>query len=288
MELVPPPEEKKPEPKPEEKPPEPKPPEEAKKEPLPPPPAEKAPEQAKLAPVPTFRPVIEFGDKNGGPAKSLAGNSSQGEAKPATAPPQRDSESEQMPAQAAAEKPQTETLPSKPVPDDVKLPEVATADVSPERNGPSAEVSGDAKTSIEPAKPPEQKPSEEPKAVGKNNDLPNAKTLFSRTADGGSIAQTAIDGLPRKDRVATLCATELGGQLTNGSPRYSPFALPNRPLSSGTVVIADDEAFGTAKGWYHVRFRCEVDEAATKVVSFAHKVDGLIPRSQYAKYHIRD
>ncbi|RXT23748.1 hypothetical protein B5P46_17520 [Rhizobium leguminosarum] len=294
VELVPPPEEKKPEPKPEEKPPEPKPPEEAKKEPPPPPsPPPPAAAQPKTAaqqanPMPTLRPVTEFGDKNSGPAKSLAGNSSQGEAKPATAPPQRDSESEQMPAQAAAKKPQPETPPSKPVPDDVKLPEVATADVSPERNGPSAEVSGDTKTSIEPAKPPAQKPSEEPKAVGKNNDLPNAKTLFSRTADGGSIAQTAIDGLPRKDRVATLCATELGGQLTNGSPRYSPFALPNRPLSSGTVVIADDEAFGTAKGWYHVRFRCEVDEDATKVVSFAHKVDGLIPRSQYAKYRIRD
>ncbi|ANL35157.1 hypothetical protein AMC89_CH03121 [Rhizobium phaseoli] len=291
VELVPPPEEKKPEEKkPEEKPPEPKPPEQAKKQPPPPPPAaaKKALAQAKPMPMPTLRPVIEFGDKNSGPEKSLTGNFSQGEGKPAATPPQQDSEPKQLPTKAAADKPKTQELPSKPLPDDVKLPEVATADVSAERNGPPTDVSGEANTTIEQAKPPEDKTDETPKASVKSNDLPNAKTLFSRTADGSFIAQTAIDGLPRKDRVAKLCATELGAQLTNGSPRYSPFALPNRRLASGTVLVADDEAFGTAKGWYHVRFRCEVDEDATKVVSFAHKVDGLIPRSEYAKYHIRD
>lgn len=289
VELVPPPEERKPEPKPKEKPPEPKPPEQAKKEPPPPPPpAKKAPEQAKPAPLPTFRPVIEFGDKDSGPEKSLTGNSSQGEAKPVTAPPQRDSESEQIPAQDAAEKPQTETPPPKPVPDDVKLPEVATADVSPERNGPLAEVSGDAKTSIEPAKPPAQKPNEKSKPVTKNNDLPNAKTLFSRTADGSLFAQIAIDGLPRKDRVANLCTTELQEQLIHGSPSYSPIDLPSSKLPYGTLLNIDDAAFSTAEGWYRVRFRCEVDEDARKVVSFAHEVGGRISRREYAKYGIHD
>lgn len=193
-----------------------------------------------------------------------------------------------MPTETATEKPKIETPPSKPVPDDVKLPEVATADVFPERNGPPVEISGEAKTSIEQADPPEQKASEKPKVMTKNNDLPNAKTLFSRMEDGSPFAQTAIDGLPRKDRVARLCASELQGQLVHGSPSYSPFALPSRGLRSGTLLNIDDAAFGTAKGWYHVRFRCEVDEDATKVVSFAHEVGGLIPRSQYAKYEIHD
>ncbi|MBY5769103.1 DUF930 domain-containing protein [Rhizobium leguminosarum] len=289
VELVPPPEEKKPEPKP--KPPEPKPPEEAKKEPPPPPPppppASKTPEQAKPRPMPTLSPVIEFGDRNSGPKKSLAGNSPQGETKPATTPPQHDAEPAQMPTKTAAEKPKTEEPPSKPVPDDVKLPEVATTDVSPERNGPPTDVSGEANTSIEEAKPPEQQTAEKPKVIAKD-DLPKAKTLFSRTEDGSLFAQTAVSGLPRKERVATLCTTELQGQLVHGSPPYFPSALPSFGLRTGTILDVRDAAFGTFKGWYQVRFRCEVDEEATKVVSFAHEVGGLIPRSQYAKYEIRD
>ncbi|PDT05968.1 hypothetical protein CO666_03930 [Rhizobium chutanense] len=290
VELVPPPEEKKPEPKPEVKPPDPKPPEEAKKKPPPPPPppppAKKVPEQAK--PMPTLNPVIGFGDKNRGPENSVAGKSSQGEVKPALTPPEHDAGRQQMPTQAAAEKPETETPASKPVPDDVKLPEVGTTDVSPKPNGSPTDVSGEATTSIEQAKPPEQKTADEPKTVSKNNDLPKAKTLYSRMGDGNLLAQTAIDGLPRKGRVATLCATELQGQLLHGSPSYFPSALPSLGLRSGTVLDVPDAAFGTAKGWYHVRFRCELDEEATKVVSFAHEVGGLIPRSQYAKYDIRD
>jgi len=289
VELVPPPEEKKPEPKPEEKPPEPKPPEEAKKQPPPPPPpppAQKAPEQAK--PMPTLNPVVQFGDRNSGPERSLAGKSSQGEAKPASTPPEHDAEPEQRPTQAAAEKPETETPASKLVPDDVKLPEVATTDVSPKPNGPPTDMSGEATTSIEQAKPLEQKTAEKSKTVAKNNDLPKAKTLFSHIGDGNLLAQTAIDGLPRKERVAKLCATELQGQLVHDSPSYAPIDLPFRRLPSGTLLDIDDAAFSTARGWYHVRFRCEVDENATKVVSFAHKAGGLIPRSQYAKYGIED
>ncbi|NEK32411.1 DUF930 domain-containing protein, partial [Rhizobium ruizarguesonis] len=255
--------------------------------PPPPPPAIKTPEQAKPRPMPTLSPVIEFGDRNSGPEKSLAGNSPQGETKPATTPPQHDAEPAQKPTKTAAEKPKTEEPPSKPVPDDVKLPEVATTDVSPERNGPPTDVSGEANTSIEEAKPPEQQTAEKPKVIAKD-DLPKAKTLFSRTEDGSLFAQTAVSGLPRKERVATLCATELQGQLVHGSPRYLPSALPSFGLRTGTVLDVRDAAFATVKGWYQVRFRCEVDEDATKVVSFAHEVGGLIPRSQYAKYEIRD
>ncbi len=182
-----------------------------------------------------------------------------------------------MPTEAAAEKPKTETPPSRPVPDDVKLPEVAAADASPEPNGPSADVSGEAKTSIEQTKPPPQKTPEKPKEMVKNNDLANAKTLFSSTEDGSSLAQSAVDGLPRSKRVAVLCASELRAQLAYGSPSYQPYALPQYGLRAGTLLNIDDAAFGTAKGWYHVRFRCEVDADATKVVSFAHEVGGLIP-----------
>jgi len=137
VELVPPPEEKKPEEKkPEEKPKEEeKPQEQAKAEPPPPPPppsppAEKAPKQAKPMPVPVLRSVTEYGDKTSGPQKSTAGNSSQGEMKPAETPPAHDAQADQPPTEVAAEKPQTEAPPAKPIPEDVNLPETATADVS--------------------------------------------------------------------------------------------------------------------------------------------------------------
>ncbi|MBX5000001.1 DUF930 domain-containing protein [Rhizobium lentis] len=293
VELVPPPEEKTPEPKPKEKPPEPKPPEEAKKAsppppPPPPPPAKKPSEQAKWKPMPTLNPVTEFGSRNSGPDEFMAGNSSQGERKPATTTPQRDNASEQMPTRAAAAKSKTEAPPSKPVPDDVKLPEVAAMAVSPEAKGPPTEASDEANTTIEQGELPEQKTADKPKTLPDSNDLREAKTLFSRMADGSLFAQTAMDGLSRKQRVATLCTTELQGQLIHGSPAYFPLALPSFGLRTGTVLDVRDAAFGTAKGWFQVRFRCEVDQGATKVVSFAHQVGGLIPRGQYAKYEIRD
>ncbi|MBX5238906.1 DUF930 domain-containing protein [Rhizobium sp. NLR22b] len=293
VELVPPPEEKKPEEKkPKEKPPEPKPPQEAKKAPPPPPPppppAKKAVEPAKPKPMPTLNPVTEFGIRNSGPDKALAGNSSQGEKKAATTLPRHDDASAQKSTQTVVAEPKTEEPPSKPVPEDVKLPEVAAMDVSPKPTGLPTEASGEANTTIEPAKPPEQNIADKPTTLPETKVLPEAKTLFSRAADSSLFAQTAMDGLSRKQRVATLCTTELQGQLVHGSPPYFPSALPSFGLRAGTILDVKDAAFGTAKGWFQVRFRCEVDEGATKVVSFAHQVGGRVPRSQYPKYDIDD
>ncbi|QTU98482.1 DUF930 domain-containing protein [Rhizobium sp. NLR16a] len=298
VELVPPPEEQKPEEKKvEEKPKEEeKPQEQAKAElpppppPPPPPPAEnRTAEQAKPAtPMPSLKPVFEFGDRDSGPEISAAGNSSQGDAKPATAAPQHDTQPEQALAETSAEKPQTETPPERPVPEDVKLPEVATADVSHERNAPLAETNGDAKTDIEVVKPQAQKPPEPPKAEVAKDDLPKAKTLFSQTADDDPVARIAMSGVPRGKRVAQLCGNELQQQLFHGSPSFQPIIVPTFPLSRGTVLDIKSAAFRTAKGWYKIRFRCEVNGDATKVVSFAHEAGGLIPRNQYATYSIRE
>lgn len=284
VELVPPPEEKKPEEKkPEEKPKEEeKPPEQSKAEPPPPPPpppAEKAPEQAKPSPMPTLRPVTEFGDKNSGPQKSTTGNSSEGEVKPAEAAPQH-AEPDKPSDASAKEKPPTETPPAAPVPDDVKLPETTVAEVSPERNAPLADMSGEAKTSIEQMKPPEPKPSETPKAEPQKDNLKVAKTLFSQSDSEDPVARTLIDGLPRKQRVGQLCSTELRQQLIHSSPSFAPTFLPQQGLSSGTILDLD-AAFRTSENWYDVSLRCEVDQNATKVVSFAFRVGSAVPRSQW-------
>ncbi|MFS8145699.1 DUF930 domain-containing protein [Rhizobium sp. BR 249] len=292
VELVPPPEEKKPEEKKAEEKPKEKPQEQAKAAPPPPPPppaGNKPSEQARsAAPMPSLRPVFEFGDRDSGPKKSTAGNSSQGDAKPATTAPEHGAKPEQEPAKVAVEKPQAETPPARPVPDDVNLPEIATADVSSERNAPLAEADSEAKTAIEAVPPPEQKPPEPPKADVAKNDLPKAKTLFSQTADDDPMARIAMNGVPRGRRVAQLCGNELQQQLMHGSPSFQPIIVPTFGLSRGTVLDIKSAAFRTAEGWYRIRFRCEVNEDATKVVSFAHEAGGLIPRSQYATYSIRE
>ncbi len=299
VELVPPPEEKKPEEKPKEKPPEPKPPEQAKKQPPPAPPPPPPPppprpvenkqaEQAKpAAPMPSLNPVVEFGDRDSGPKKSPAGNSSQGEVKPATTAPQHGAKPEQAPAEVSAEKPQTETPPARPVPDDVQLPEVATADVSPERNAPLAEATGEAKTDIQVVKPPERKPPETTKTDAEKDDLVKAKTLFSQSADDDPVAKIAMNGVPRRKRVAQLCRSELQQQLIHASPSFQPIIVPSQGLSQGTVLDLR-AAFRTAEGWYDVHFRCEVDDDAMKVVSFAFDVSGEIPRSQWKRRGLPD
>lgn len=286
MELVPPPEEKKPEPKPKEKPPEPKPPEQAKKQPPPPPPppprAENKPlEQAKpAAPMPGLKPVFEFGDRDSGPKRSMMGNSSGGEAKPATTAPQHDAKPEREPEEASAEKPQTERTPARPVPDDIQLPEVAATDVSPERNAPLAEATGGVKTDIEALKPHEQNPPEPPKTDAKKDNLVKAKTLFSQVADDDPVARIAMDGVPRGKRVAQLCRSELQQQLIHASPSFQPIIVPSQSLPYGTVLDLR-AAFRTVEDWYDVHFRCEVDEDALKVVSFAFDVGDKIPKDQW-------
>jgi len=273
VELVPPPEEKKPEEKPQEQ---------AKAEPPPSPPVEKAAEPAKRMPMPVLRPVTEYGEKNSSSQRSVTGNSSEGEAKPAETAPPHNAQADQPPAEAAAEKPQTETPPAKPVPDDVRLPEVATADISQERNAPLAELSGEAKTSIELAKPREPKPSEKPKIEPADDKLTEAKTLFSENDGNDPVARTLIDGLSRSQRVSKLCASELQQQLIHASPSFRPISVPSQGISSGTVLNLND-AFRTAEGWYEVSLRCEIDRDAMKVVSFAFKVGNAIPRSQWKK-----
>ncbi|TCA41467.1 DUF930 domain-containing protein, partial [Rhizobium pisi] len=258
--------------------------------PPPPPPAteNKSSSQAKSAPMPSLAPVFEFGERDSGREKTTVGNSSEGDVKSATTAPQHGAKPEQAPAEASAEKPPAETPPAKPVPDDVQLPEVATTDVSSEHNAPLAEATGEAKTDIEIVKPSEQKPPKPPKADTAKDDLPKAKTLFSQADDDDPVARMAMNGMSRGKRVAQLCGNELQQQLIHDSPSFQPIIVPTFGLSSGTVLDIKSAAFRTAKGWYQIRFRCEVDEDATKVVSFGHEAGGLIPRSQYATYSIRE
>lgn len=286
VQLVPPPEEKKPEPpKPEEKKPE----EQAKKEepappPPPPPPEEKKEEQAKTEPpppppIPVLRPVFQFGDKNTGPNKANAGNSPQGEAKSTTSAPKPDAAIEPpKPAPPVGEaEAKAKELPARPVPDDVKLPEVATVEAHSEKNAPPTDQQRAATATLQ-----QVKPTSEARAKTDKMDLPAVATLFSETVTDDPVARTLMAGVPRGMRAARLCATELGAQLRHATPSYNLIFAPQAQLPNGTVLTVDD-AFGTPKAWYQVRFRCEVDADATRVVSFGYEVGDSIPRSEWRK-----
>ncbi|OWV70274.1 hypothetical protein ATY77_19150 [Rhizobium sp. R634] len=301
VELVPPPEEKKQEEKkPEEKPPEPKPPEEAKKEPPPPPPPPPSPPPPpppppapKSSPPPAglrgTAPVFEFGDKNSGKAKTKNGNASEGEIDDTAAPPPSSSP-ETQPKQAAdaAEKMQpTEQPAGNPIPEEVNVPETATAAIHPERDAPAAAATEEARTSFEPETPKAKAPQAD--QVSKTP-LPEVKRLFSQNATDDPVARTALGNLSRGQRMNDLCRTELEQQIEHISPKYRDPEVPTYPPFTNETIIRVMETGRFRKGgdWYSMQFECQVDADATKILSFAFRFGGLIPRSQYAKYKIRE
>ncbi|CDZ25386.1 DUF930 domain-containing protein [Neorhizobium galegae] len=300
VEIVPPPEEqkaeeKKPteEAKPEEKkPPEPAKQEEAKKaEPPPAAPEEKpaepppSAEQAKGQPLPVLRPVFEFGEKDGGPKKSETGNAS----KETTTPPAESKADAQAvePVKQAKEAPTVvEAPPANPVPDDIQLPEVGIAAANGLQNAPVAGTSPDAtKTEIvtaPPAASPKSDPSKTPTGA-KPVELTEAKTLFSQSETDDPVATTAMRNVPRGVRAGQLCATELREQLRHSAQAYRPEMLPAYRLPSGTVLEVKRGAFRANAQWYDLSFRCEVDDDATKIVSFAFDIGAPVPQSEWRR-----
>lgn len=297
VELVPPPEEKKPEPKPEEKPPEPKPPEEAKKATPPPPPppprAAKLPE-APVAPRPqrVARPVFEFAEKDSAPEQSERGIPQQAEApKPPVVEAKPEETSPVAPPQA--QKPEVpETVPAaNPLPKDIELPEVETAEANPEKNGPAATGRDEAKTNFEQAKPPMNSTaaisSAPPDAEAKeSNKLTKAKTLFTDNFVSDRRVKAAMNNLPRQTRGGQLCWSELREQLLHSSAGYDPnlIEVPRYNLPNGNFLALKRSAFYDGKQLHQLAFSCEVNDNATKIVSFEYGVGNVVPKSEWATY----
>ncbi|THF59684.1 DUF930 domain-containing protein [Ollibium composti] len=250
VDLVPPPEQP---PKPKTEPPAPRPdaekPPEKKAEP-PPPPAKETP--ASPSPVPSFNPVVQYGEKDSGPKKSLEGNSAEQEAKP--------SDTQQLPdEQTEAEKEDTEADDSE---SELALPDAAAT--------PTARPTETAR------------PKETAKKPGAPK-LRQAKKLFSPSATGNALATTAIGGLPRSARGATLCVSELREQLLRNVPPYFADLLPSSRLESGNVINVPGVAFRANGQWRDLSYRCEVDADATKVVSFAFRIGEPIPPGEWQR-----
>ncbi|MBX4941545.1 DUF930 domain-containing protein [Rhizobium binae] len=298
VELVPPPEERKPEErKPEEKQPAPKPPEQAKKQPPPPPPPPPPPETAKSQPEApsaprTARPVLEFAEKDSAPEQMEKGLPQQAEA---PKPPIADVKPEEAPVEPP--QPQksviAEAMPAaNPVPQDIELPQVETAEANPEKNGPAATGQDEAKTNFEQAKPRANSttapPSTPPDVKAKeSNKLTKAKTLFTDKLVSDPTVKTAMNNLSRQKRGGKLCWSELREQLLHSSAGYNPnlIEVPLYDLPDGNFLTHRRGAFYDGKQLFNLAFNCEVNDNATKVVSFEFSVGNAIPKSEWARYH---
>lgn len=248
VDLVPPPksaEKPKTDPPAAQKPPAQKPPEQPRKKAEAVPPPGKAPTDAPRPPS-RLAPVIRYGKDDAGPRKSSNGNSAEEGSKTPAENPEPD----------AAKPAETQVLRAEGEQGRISLP--ATPETPTPRPANAAETK-------------------------KTPKLEKAKTLFSRSATGDSLATTAMGDLPRSVRGGTLCVTELRAQLLHASPPYFPDLLPSFPLGDGTVIDVPGAAFRADGQWQDLSYRCEVDADATKVVSFAVNIGEPIPRSEWKR-----
>lgn len=195
-------------------------------------------------PEPILNPVFQFGEDDTGPREALDGNSAQDAPASDEAQPEEDQQDPAAPPELTAEGAEQQV----PVPGE---PETA-----------------------------EQVQEAEPESAVT---LEEARTLFSRSANGNPVAMTAMRNLPRDMRGGQLCVTELREQLFNAWPPYAPDLLPTQRLESGNVIDAMDAAFRQNGEWYELGYRCEVDADATRVVAFAYRVGDRIPRNEWAR-----
>ncbi|MFD1329612.1 DUF930 domain-containing protein [Mycoplana ramosa] len=280
VELVPPPEEK----AVEEPPPEEKPVEEANlpeappEEPPPQPQEEAADQPADRVPIPILRPVLEFGEKDRGPSPSEEADLARMEAAQPDPPSAvKPVEEPKPPEEPAEQQPEPEMSAAAPA-QTLNLPEDAAADGFPTA---SAEVGPGL--GAEAVMPDDAKKADTARQTAAQESLTEAKRIFSSTDTGDPVAQTAMGDLPRDLRVEQLCSTELYAQLRNATPPYQPQLLPSYRLSKGTVLEVRRAAFHAKSRWFDLRFRCEVDADATRVVSFAFAVGGEIPKREWKK-----
>jgi hypothetical protein len=238
-------------------------------------------DQGKPQSLDVLRPVVEFAEENSGPRQSLDGDSPEDQLTPPDEA-QPDQKVDEAPADASETSDTAEGTQGNPMPDEIAVPAVSAASADRQAEGtPNAAVPDDVQAALVLPMPKPQTPTK-PKADAPA-DLSQAKRLFSVKDTGDAVARTAMGRIPREIRASQLCSTELREQLRHASPAYQPELLPSYRLPSGTVMEVRRAAFRAEAQWYDVSFRCEVDDSATKVVSFAFNIGSPVPRSEWRK-----
>lgn len=302
VELVPPPDPPKPKPAPA---PSPKKPPEQK--------VEKPPAPQKPSKIEALRPVFQFGDKDTGPRKSLDGASAQdnspspakeddskppvvpqdAESKPATTPdsgkPADTAKIDETPIEAAKGAEPTQEKQATPSGQDADKQAAAAAT-------PLTALGGDGEVELPAsAQAPKARPENVPKsakvskpvnananartpgstdvaAVRAYSGLPGVRNLYSKGATGDAFATTSMADVPRDERAGELCASVLQQELLDAS-YIPPYQVPVFLLKVGNIIAQPNAHFRTRTTWYDLSLRCEVDTNATRVLSFAYRVE---------------
>ncbi len=275
--------------------------------PPPPPPAPAPQEQtdAQTPPeeTPVMQPVEEFGEEDTGPQDEEAPEESE---VAETGAESEDEATEEEPAseEAVSEEPQeaeaeqqpdeteetetAETTVPEPEPEPEQESEAGPAPDAGELPGEDAEepaedfgTVGRIETSATPApKPARPKETARRESPPPQADLIQARELYSRDILDDARARTAMRGMSPGERLNLLCMTELRAQLSAASSA-PPELLPSFRPRPGTVLQPGRAAFRSLGRWFDLAFRCETDGDVTRVESFAFKIGGQIPRSQW-------
>ncbi len=243
-------------------------------------PAQTEEQQANGRPLPVLRPVFEFGQDAKGSEVSPDGNASEAGEEAKVEDTESPTEASDEAAKPDNEAPADSAAPN--LPQDVAPPSLETANADPLATSEDGTIEGIlADIAAEPVvKPREEEKSAEDTASG-GKPMKQAKRLFSQADTSDALATSAMGAIPRGVRASQLCTTELREQLRHGSPSFQPEILPSYSLPEGNVLDIRSAAFRSGAQWYDVRFRCEIDDNATKVVSFGLEVGNAVPRSQW-------
>ena len=252
-----------PPPAPPQSPPPPPPPQEeekAKEQPQPSPKVEEpeVEEKPQVPPTNVMQPVFKFAEEDAG-SKNPQDGAAEGEEQKENDPEEDVTEKPEEPVEEEIAEPE------EPVVEDVAEAQDSSEEVDSAFVAPNIET-----VPIPIARPARPKPSQV------------AKARRTQPGNGGEVATTAKRNLPRGIRAGKLCVTELRRRLNIAQPPFWPDLLPTYQIESGNVLQVRKGAFRADSLWYNLRFRCEVDSAATEVVSFAFTVGSPIPRREWS------
>ncbi|MDL2405162.1 DUF930 domain-containing protein [Rhizobium calliandrae] len=158
-------------------------------------------------------------------------------------------------------------------------PTAGTAFVPEPQSRPQQQASADGPQEASNTDPSqtEQKPG------GQQGKFIEAKRFYSGT-ELARLSKDELDAwkkLPRRTRVQRLCNSEEKLQFgydLKARGFYNSLVTP--AMLSDVDLVGDGAGVLTPKGWLRVAFKCNVDEAALKVVAFSYLVRGHVSANQ--------